>query len=57
MEWTSEMREAVMELMEYVEYGEGCEGACEHCPFAERCEASEDFWGCPCWEEGMGDDL
>jgi len=49
--------EVVEELLVYVESGEGCEGACERCPFAERCEACEGWWGCPCWEEGMGEDL
>ena len=31
--------------------------ACEHCPFADVCEALELFWGCEVWEEGMGEDL
>lgn len=58
MEWTSEMRVVVAELAEqYVVYGEGCEGACERCPYADRCDASEGYWGCGAWEEGMGDDL
>ena len=41
----------------YVTFGEGCEGACEHCPYAEQCEACEGYWGCGAWEEGMGEDL
>lgn len=55
---TAEMMEVLEALCEeYVVYGEGCEGACERCPYAERCAACEGWWGCPCWEEGMGDDL
>lgn len=53
-----EMRETLGRLAdEYVTYGQGCDEACEHCPYAEWCEEYEGFWGCPCWEEGMGDDL
>lgn len=54
---TKEMSKKVEELMELVEYGEGCEKACEKCPFAEQCKKEELFWGCGCWEKGMGDDL
>ena len=58
MEWSLEMREVVSRLVdEDVEYGEGCDEACEHCPFAERCAACEGWWGCGAWEVGMGDDL
>lgn len=58
MEWTREMREVAAELAErYVRYGEGCEEACERCPYAERCAAEGGCWGCAAWEEGMGDDL
>lgn len=58
MEWTREMELVVAELAaEYVVSGEGCEGACEHCPYAEECEASDGWWGCGAWEEGMGEDL
>lgn len=57
MEWTTEMREVAYGLMEHVVSGEGCEEACARCPFADRCEACEGWWGCPCWEEGMGEDL
>ena len=58
MEWTTEMRQVVEELTErYVTFGEGCEGACERCPYAEQCSACEGWWGCGAWEEGMGDDL
>ena len=31
--------------------------SCEGCPFADQCEALELYWGCPVWEEGMGEDL
>ena len=34
----------------------GAEG-CEHCPYAEQCEARELYWGCGVWEEQMGEDL
>ena len=58
MKWTNEMRKVASELTElYVTQGEGCEGACEHCPFAEECKVSEGWWGCEAWEEGMGEDL
>lgn len=58
MEWTSEMRKVVSELTEkYVKYGDGCDGACEHCPYCEQCDACEGWWGCEAWEEGMGEDL
>ena len=58
MEWTWEMRDVVAQLAdEYVEYGEGCDEACEHCPYAAQCEACEGWWGCGAWEAGMGDDL
>ena len=33
-----------------------CSG-CEDCPFAERCEHEELWWGCSVWEEEMGEDL
>ena len=58
MKWTHEMHKVVEELTDkYVEYGEGCDGACEHCPYAEQCNATEGWWGCGAWEVGMGDDL
>ena len=58
MEWTQEMRDVVDALTEkYVTYGDGCEKACEHCPYADQCEACEGWWGCGAWEEGMGEDL
>ncbi len=58
MEWTWEMRDVVAQLAdECVEYGEGCDEDCEHCPYAAQCEACEGWWGCGAWEEGMGDDL
>lgn len=58
MEWTMEMQMVVAELTEqYVEFGEGCEDACAHCPYAAQCHAAEGWWGCGAWEEGMGEDL
>ena len=58
MEWTMEMQMVVAELTEqYVEFGEGCEDACAHCPYAAQCHATEGWWGCGAWEEGMGEDL
>lgn len=54
---TTEMREELWTLCdEYVTSGEGCEAACEHCPYAADCAACELWWACPCWEEGMGED-
>lgn len=35
----------------------GCEKACNHCPYKAKCEAEEMWWGCPVWEEQMGEDL
>jgi hypothetical protein len=55
---TTEMMEVLEALRrEFVTYGDRCDEACERCPYAEQCEACEGWWGCPCWEEGMGDDL
>lgn len=36
---------------------EDCENVCEACPFADRCEKEELYWGCGVWEEMMGEDL
>lgn len=33
-----------------------CEN-CEGCPFAKMCAQHELFWGCPVWEDAMGEDL
>lgn len=30
---------------------------CNGCPFAGECEAHELWWGCPVWEDEMGEDL
>ena len=58
MNWNNEMEKVVEVLTEkYVTYGEGCEKACEHCPYCEQCDACEGWWGCDAWEKGMGDDL
>ena len=32
-----------------------CEAVCERCPYAAQCEHI--CFGCPCWEEAMGEDL
>ena len=50
-------KETFEKLMSLVKYGEGCEEACKQCPYKEQCEKEEGWWGCPCWEEGMGEDL
>ena len=36
---------------------EGCGSVCEVCPFADRCEKEELYWGCGVWETAMGEDL
>ena len=30
---------------------------CEGCPYRDRCESEELFWGCGVWEDYMGEDL
>ena len=30
---------------------------CEDCPYFKECEEKEYYWGCPHWEDAMGDDL
>lgn len=30
---------------------------CNSCPFAGECEKHELWWGCPVWEDEMGEDL
>ena len=58
MFWTAEAREVTEMLADtYVTCGHGCEEACAHCPFAEACAEAEAWYGCPAWEDGMGEDL
>ena len=45
-----------VEEMELAVFDLECEG-CEGCPFAAVCGEHELFWGCPVWEEEMGEDL
>ena len=33
------------------------EKVCAVCPFADRCEKEELYWGCGVWETAMGEDL
>jgi hypothetical protein len=49
---TKEMREVMWDLEE--RFGEQ---GCEHCPYRERCQADELFWGCSVWELQIGEDL
>lgn len=49
---TEEMRKVMWDLEE--RFGEQ---GCEHCPYRERCEAEELFFGCGVWETQMGEDL
>lgn len=51
------MSKEMLKVVEMLEKMHGCEGACDHCPFAQECEEKEMWWGCPVWEDQMGDDL
>lgn len=45
------------ELAELVEAGGDLEPACAQCPYADRCQQEELWWGCGAWEQSMGEDL
>ena len=51
------MSKEMLKVVEILEKKHGCEGACDHCPFAQECEEKEMWWGCPVWEDQMGEDL
>lgn len=36
---------------------EDFEKVCERCPYCGKCRESGLMWGCPNWEESMGEDL
>ena len=52
---TTEMRNVIWNMMDAVDYNP--ETACASCPFADRCQREELFWGCGVWEDQMGEDL
>ena len=55
---TREMREVTGRLDDMmIEQGMELEQVCAMCPYRERCEAEQLFWGCGCWETSMGADL
>lgn len=45
-----------VEEMELAVFDLECEG-CADCPFSAVCGEQELFWGCPVWEDMMGEDL
>jgi hypothetical protein len=51
-----EMSEIERAFEEYL-IEEGTPKNCEVCPFADKCDAEELYWGCSVWEDEMGDDL
>ena len=52
-----EFYEVTGELAELVEFGGDLDPACERCPYADRCQREELWWGCGAWEQSMGEDL
>ena len=66
MKMTKEIREQIETIMNEVcgsnwwdeEFTEEmCENVCERCPYCGRCREMGIMWGCPNWEESMGEDL
>lgn len=64
--WTNEMRETITNLLNAECGGNWLESelteqmldnCCEKCPFAGDCYIEGLCYGCPVWEESMGDDL
>jgi len=37
--------------------GEEHDAVCDHCPMRDRCHEDGVYWGCPHWEDDMGEDL
>lgn len=66
MTMTNEIREKIEALMNEVCGGkwydttmteEICNKVCEACPYRGKCWELGIMWGCPNWEESMGEDL
>lgn len=53
MKMTIEQIEAIRTLME----GKTFEQTCTACPYAKTCERYQLYWGCPAWEEEMGEEV
>ena len=51
------MNKEMLKVVEKLEEVFGCEKACENCPFAKACKEKQLWWGCPVWENQMGEDL
>lgn len=66
MKMTAEIRTEIETIMNTVCGGnwfetgmseEMCDAVCERCPYSGRCYEMGIMWGCPNWEESMGEDL
>ena len=66
MKMTAEIRTKIETIMNTVCGGnwfetrmseEMCNAVCEQCPYCGRCSEMGIMWGCPNWEESMGEDL
>lgn len=66
MKMTAEIRTKIETIMntvcggDWFETGmskEMCNAVCEQCPYRGRCYEMGIMWGCPNWEESMGEDL
>ena len=66
MKMTAEIRTKIETIMntvcgsDWFETGmseEMCNAVCEQCPYCGRCYEMGIMWGCPNWEESMGEDL
>ena len=51
-----EFMEMYYERMEAEDFDEEID-YCEGCPYRDRCESEELFWGCGVWEDLQGEDL
>ena len=66
MKMTKEIRERIERNMDEVCGGNWCETAmteeqfdevCGRCPYCGKCRDMGIMWGCPNWEESMGEDI
>jgi hypothetical protein len=51
---TKEQRAIMWEMYHQIDE---CEDVCEKCPLRHICGKEELFFGCPVWEDEMGEDL
>lgn len=60
---TREIRNEIERIMEEVAGVEDvwteemCDEVCDRCPYCGRCGEMGIMWGCPNWEESMGEEL